>query len=90
MPNPFSVRLDPDLKASLESEAKREHVTPSQLATQAIRSLVEGRAAKRAMIDAALAEAEQGRFISQEAMTAWVDSWGTDDELPMPDADIAQ
>lgn len=33
-------------------------------------------------------EAEKGIFISEEATTRWVESWGTDNELPPPEPDI--
>ncbi|GLS23570.1 hypothetical protein GCM10007874_65910 [Labrys miyagiensis] len=36
----------------------------------------------------AAAEADKGVFISQEAVDAWVMSWGTDNELPRPEPDI--
>ena len=39
-------------------------------------------------LDEAIAEADTGRFISSEAMNAWIDSWDTDAERPMPKADI--
>lgn len=43
---------------------------------------------KQQMIDAAVKEADEGIFISQAAMNAWVDSWGTDNELAPPKPDI--
>ena len=43
---------------------------------------------KRAAIRSAVAEAEEGVFISQEAMDAWVASWDADAELPPPEPDI--
>ncbi|MCP5071995.1 MAG: ribbon-helix-helix protein, CopG family [Rhodobacteraceae bacterium] len=85
---PFSVRLDEDLKASLEAEAKREDITASQLATRAIRKMLEDRAAYKRMLDEAVAEADKGVFISSEAVMAWVESWGTDNELPRPEPDV--
>jgi len=33
-------------------------------------------------------EAEKGEFISHDAMKAWIDSLGTDNELPPPQVDI--
>ena len=36
----------------------------------------------------ALKEADQGQFISQEAMTRWTDSLGTPDEEKSPKADV--
>ncbi len=34
--------------------------------------------AKREAVRAALRDADEGSFVSQEAMGAWVSSWGTD------------
>jgi len=86
---PFSVRLDEGLKTSLDEEARREDITASQLATRAIRSMLDAKAAKRNAIEEAVLEADKGVFISEEAMNAWIDSWDTDSELPMPEPDIA-
>lgn len=85
---PYSIRLDDDLRTALEREAMIEDRPPAQLAVRAIRDMLEAKATKRAAIDAALAEADAGRFISSDAMNAWVDSWDTGAELPMPLADI--
>ena len=86
--SPYTLRLDDDLRRSLEYEAELEDRPAAQLAMRAIRSMVEARAAKRRAIDAALQAADQGAFISQDAMNQWIDSWGSDDELPMPKPDI--
>ena len=43
---------------------------------------------KRAAVEQALAEAEEGRWISREAMHAWMDSWGSPEEQPVPQLDI--
>lgn len=39
-------------------------------------------------IDTALAEADKGIFVSQETVDRWMESWGTENELPMPEPDI--
>ena len=39
-------------------------------------------------IQKAKKEADKGVFISHEAMDKWLDSWGTENELPAPKADI--
>jgi predicted transcriptional regulator len=49
--------------------------------------MLEARQAKRDAITVALQEAEKGRFISNEAMLAWIDSWDSDNEGPEPLAD---
>lgn len=32
-----------------------------------------------------MADMDAGKFISNEAVTRWLKSWGTDDELPPPE-----
>ena len=86
--SPFSMRMDADLKAAIEEEARRQDMSAAQVVTWAVRSHLRAQQAKRAAVEAALAEAEKGEFISGEAVMAWVQSWGTSDELPMPKPDI--
>ena len=86
---PFSLRLDPTVKARLDDEARSMERSSSWLATKAIESFLEARATKRAAIHDAITEAERGVFISSEAIGEWMDSWGTENELPKPEADIA-
>lgn len=44
--------------------------------------------AKDEAIRAAIAEADKGVFVSSEAVHRWMESWDTDNELPMPEPDI--
>jgi predicted transcriptional regulator len=85
---PFTLRLEEELKSSLEAEAKREDRSAAYLATRAIKAMLDTKAAKRRLIEDAMAEADKGAFVSEEAMNAWFQSLGTDDELPDPDADV--
>ena len=84
----LSLRIDANLKRNLELEARREERSASYLAVKAIEAMLRERAAKRAAIREAVAEADKGAFISQEAMDAWVSSWGEDAELPPPEPDV--
>ena len=84
----LSLRIDAGLKKSLEQEAKREERSASWLAVKAIEAMLRNRVEKRAAVRAALAEARNGEFISQDAMDAWVASWDSDAELPPPEPDI--
>lgn len=86
--SPYTIRLDETLKKALEYEAALEERPPAQLAVRAIRAMVQARQAKRDAITAALQEADKGRFISSDAMMAWIDSWDSQDEGPEPSADI--
>lgn len=83
---PFTVRVDPSLKSALEAEAARADLPASQVVVQAIRTHLATQQAERVAIEAALAEADAGRFVSGDAMMAWIASWDTDDELPAPKA----
>lgn len=85
---PFSLRLDADIKTRLKQEAELLNRSESFIATTAIKNYLFVREQKRAAIDTAIASADQTDFISSEAMGAWVDSWGTDNELAPPEVDV--
>ena len=85
---PFSLRIDPSTKALLEQEAKRGDRTPSYLANKAIKNFLQARTAKRKAIKEAIKKADKGVFVSEEAVDVWVDSWGAENELPVPEPDI--
>ncbi|MEM8579391.1 MAG: hypothetical protein AAGF60_16195 [Pseudomonadota bacterium] len=83
----FTMRVDEALKSALETEAQRANVSASQLAVQAIQAHLDAQAAERHAIDAALEAADAGKLISQDDMMAWIASWDTDDERPIPRAE---
>ena len=57
-------------------------------AAKAIGAMLRDRTEKRATDRAAVPKYDEGTFISQEAMDAWVSSWGKDLELPAPEPDV--
>ena len=83
----LSLRIDAELKKSLEREARREERSASYLAVKAIEAMLHSRAEKRAAIHAAIAEADRGAFVSQAAMDTWISSWDTVSEPPPPEPD---
>ncbi len=85
---PFSARIDSDIKSRLKQEAERENRSEAFVAQVALKQYLDACEYKRQAIDVALNQADEGRFISQEAMGAWVDSWGTNKELPKPRTDV--
>lgn len=85
---PFTVRLDTKLRNRLDKEALEVDRTASYIATKAIASYLQGCENKRKAIDEAVKLADNGNFVSQEAVEGWVDSWGSDNELPMPKSNI--
>ena len=84
----LSLRIDAGLKKDLEREARREERSASWLAVKAIEAMLHDRAEKREAIHEAIAEADKGTFISQDAMDAWVSSWSTETELPQQETDV--
>ena len=85
---PFSLRLDAETRARLEAEARRLDRPVSQVAARAITRWLDAEAALRAEIDAALAEAEAGAFVSAEAVADWMETWGSEREGPPPAPDL--
>ncbi len=84
----FSMRLESELKDWLEEEAKRHDRSAGYIAVQAIKNMKEAKERKRQMIEEAIVEAGKGVFISEEKMTEWFLSLGTDNELPEPKPDV--
>lgn len=86
--SPFSLRLSPELKERLDAVAESEDRSASYVATKAIEAFLDARDAKDRAVDAAFREADKGIFVSQEAAHRWMNSWDTDNELPIPEPDI--
>jgi predicted transcriptional regulator len=80
----ITVRLNKRTKNALEQIAAHEKRTKSFVASQAIEDYVFVYEAQIEGIKKAIASADAGKFSSHEDVKAWVESWGTDSELPMP------
>ena len=84
----FSMRMDEDVKKRVEEIAKFEERSASYIAEKAIKQYLARVEYKKQQIALAEKEAEKGIWISGEAMTAWIESWDTENELPPPEPDI--
>jgi predicted transcriptional regulator len=85
---PFSIRLDQKIKKRLESEAKREKRSAGFVVHEALEFYLNGKDYERKMVEEAIAEADKGIFISGEKVHRWMESLGTERELPFPEPDI--
>jgi predicted transcriptional regulator len=85
---PLSLHVDAGLMKRLEDEARQQHRAADDLALAAIANYLDEQDHERDIIQARLSEADEGIFVSEEAMTHWVDSWGTENELAPPGPDI--
>ena len=85
----FSVRLPPETKRELEEYARATKRSSAFIAKEAIEAHLAERRAYLAAIDEAIKEADEtGEFVSWEATKRWMNSWGTNNELPPPEPDI--
>jgi len=72
----MTIRLDDDLKVRLENLADATHRSKSFLATEAIRDFVELNEWQIQEIKAAISEADNGEFASDDAITDTLKKWG--------------
>jgi predicted transcriptional regulator len=85
----MGVKLDDETRTRLKSLGEVRQRSTHWLMREAIREYLEKEEAIEARnreADAAWADYQQSRrFVSHEAMTAWLDTWGTDQEGPAPE-----
>ena len=84
-----TVRPQPELKENLGAMAEKLHGSKSWLINQALREFFERQELEQNRWQETLQAMEsvaQGRVVSGEAVTAWLQSWGTDNELSPPKA----
>jgi predicted transcriptional regulator len=82
----MTVRLTPEVSKKLEALARDTKRSKSYLASEAIETYVDLNTWQVAHIKAALAEDETGGpGVSHEEAMQWLESLGTDHELPQPE-----
>jgi predicted transcriptional regulator len=82
----LTLRLRPELLASLDELAGATRRSRSELAEEALAQYLEVQRWQVDGIRAAIEEADRGEpGILHERVAARIDSWGTDDELPPPE-----
>lgn len=78
------VSISAKVKKQLEELAQTTGASETQLAEEAIASFVGYQNRVIAKVEEGRAAARRGEFVEQEDVEAWLDSWGSDDELPPP------
>ncbi len=81
-----TVRLAPELKAKLDALAISTKRSKSWLAAEAIAQYLEQEAWQIERIEeaVALADSSTAQWVEWDAVDAWLESWGTEDEQPAP------
>jgi predicted transcriptional regulator len=80
----LTLRLPTEIGARLERLAKTTSLSKSKLAAEAIVAYLDEQEHQLQKIREGLADAEAGRIVSHEEVARWLESWGTEDELPPP------
>lgn len=82
-----SVRLRDDLQEPLEAAAARLKRPKGWIINEALEAYLRGEETRERMRRETLeglADVEAGRLVDGDEVLAWIESWGKDDELPMP------
>lgn len=85
---PFSMRMDETLNEDLKQEAQLRDRPASYVVSKAVKEFLAREKRERTIMLERLKEADKGEFISEEAMTEWFLSLGSENELPEPKADV--
>jgi predicted transcriptional regulator len=88
MSSVLSVRVPDSLKAELEMLSAATRRSKAFLAQEALGDYVRRNAWRAKALQDALTEADKGAFVSHEAVVAWAESLGTDQEKPVPATDV--
>ena len=80
----FSVRLKPSIKKRLAKLARASGRSSNFLIADAVESYVADQERMLAEVRQADRQEKAGHYIRHQDMKAWLLSWGTDHELPLP------
>ena len=86
--SPMSIKLDATVRDRLNSIAARHKRTSHAIAREAIETYVAREEAREALNQEVLSSwnhfQETGLHVTGDDVNAWIESWGTKDELPPP------
>lgn len=80
----FSIRLKPETKKRLARLAKASGRSSNFLIADAVEAYVSDQERMLAEVRQAERQVKSGHYVRNEDMKAWLLSWGTEHELPVP------
>jgi predicted transcriptional regulator len=85
-----TIRLQPEVESGLEAMSGKLHRSKNWLVNQAIREFVARQELEQSRWQETLVAMESvahGKVVSGQAVHAWLESWGSSNEKPAPQAD---
>ena len=86
--HPVAIKIDADIKERVKRLADARHRTPHWLMREAINQYVEREEKRETLKQDALKSwqeyQETGVHVTGEEVEAWLATWGSDDEMPVP------
>ena len=85
-----SVRIQPEISKQLEKVAASLHRSKSSIINQAVKEFLENQQQEQQRWQEtleALESVRSGQVTSGDDVHSWLESWGTDNELPAPKTD---
>lgn len=83
----LSLEIPLEIDEQLQRLAKATGQTTTWLAQEALRSFTDLYEWQTRAIRQGMADADTGHTVAHEEVVTWLESWGTDDELPAPRCD---
>lgn len=83
----LSIQISQETSERLERLGRATDRSAATLATEALERYLLESEWEIDRLDAAIADADEGVFISNEAVTSWLSTWGTGGEARAPEPD---
>lgn len=83
----LTIEVPVAMEERLEQLAATVSRSKSWLAQEALRYFLDLQEWQVQAVEKGIAAADAGRLVDHEGVAAWLESWGTDDELPPPTCD---
>ncbi|MCY1668152.1 CopG family ribbon-helix-helix protein [Rhizobium sp. SL86] len=84
-----SLKIDDRLKGRVQQLASQRRRSPHWIMLEAIQQYVEREEARESFKQEAMASwaayTQTGRHLTGEEVSAWLSTWGSDDEKPVPE-----
>ncbi|MCZ8180458.1 MAG: hypothetical protein O9309_15660 [Rhizobium sp.] len=84
------IAISPETMSRLRSTAAQNGRDENELMEEAIVAYLDRHDMEMSFVEEGMISARAEGLISHEAMTAWLESWGTSDEQQAPKPDIAR